>query len=179
MDVLTTLIFFIVMMASFNHLFALPSTPLSSGKPSQADQKPTFTLKIAVLSDHMAKLFLGPTASLDVSDRAAFTRYMHSRFSGSPQSGYNRVVYAKSEKVLLSHLQDILSIIKKSFPLETKAVVAFSDKVTYQSTIDVLSAVRSLADDKQAVQVKAGRSIASATRVLFPEVIISEWSEGK
>jgi len=180
MDVLTTLIFFIVMMASFNNLMTIPATPLHSGKPADSSEnRPTFTLKIAVLSDTVIKMFVGPTQELDVINRAQFDKYMRSQFTGTPQTGYNRVISTKDKSALFPKLQGVLSKIKESFPSETKAVVAFGDQVSYQTTVDALAGVRSLAPGQTAVPVKAIPGKADLTRVLFPEVIISEWSEEK
>lgn len=176
MDVLTTLIFFIIMMASFNNFLSVPASPLHSGKPSEAEQKPVFTLKIAVVSDTTAKIFIGPTQELDVTERGQFEKYMRAQFSNNG-AGHTRTVTEKSKEKLLSKLQDILSKIKESFPNETRAVVAFTNRITYQTTIDAISAVRSLAPDKSAVQLNSGLGQSAKTRVLFPEVIISEWSE--
>jgi len=178
MDVLTTLIFFIIMMANFNQFMVLNANPLQTGKNSETDKKPVFTLKVAIIDDRTAKLWLGPIAQLPMVNPEQNVKYLKSRFSGSVQTGFNRIIKEPSSEKLLSTLQDVLSYIKKAFPHETKAVVAFTDRIEYQLTIDVIAAVRSLSEDKTALEVVNLLGKKENTKVLFPEIIVAEWSEG-
>lgn len=177
MDVLTTLIFFIVMMAGFNQTFVLQATPLTSGKPTNTEQKPVFTLKVAVLSETTARLWLGPVEGLSPVKMPELEAFLKSRFSGNSTIGFSRALVEKDSAKLLRSLQEILAKIKISFPHETKAVVAFADRVSYQTTVNVISSVRSIPRQKPPVETVNLLGKKELTRVLFPELIISEWSE--
>ncbi|MEW6056210.1 MAG: biopolymer transporter ExbD [Bdellovibrionota bacterium] len=177
MDVLTILIFFLLLGTSFASYSVVQATPLLSGEPSQ-EKKPTFVLKLGIERDLEAEVWLGPIHELKMVQAAELKAYLGRRFSGNPQAGYSMKLSARDKDGFRRELQDILVALKKSFPHENKVVVAFADKIGYQRMIDVVSSVRELASEREGFVLINLLGKQEKTRVLFPEVIMSEWSEG-
>jgi hypothetical protein len=175
MDVLTLLIFFIVMMSSVDKLVTVPANPLQSGKADAASQ-PTFALKVTVLGDNAIKVYLGPVNTLDIQNRGALAAYLKKEFKGSDAGGFEAKLVEKDKEALLTRLRGVLLHLKASFPHEMRAVVAFGGKVKYQTSIDTLAAVRSLPESGAPISIDVGGKQV-LTRVLFPSVVVAEWSE--
>jgi hypothetical protein len=172
MDILTTLLFFILMVTSFSNFSIMSASPLTSGAP-QDDDKNVFALEIERRTPTRATIWLGATDGLSITNKKSFKRYMRRRFSGSPKKGYRKYLSARTPDKLLEKLSKILIKIKQSFPTENNAVVSFRDKITYQHMINTIASVRSLGESAKAFSVKNGiKSIKS--RVLFPSAIIAE-----
>ena len=58
MDILTTMLFFLLVFASFANYSIVKSSALVKGDPSETN-KPTFTLEVRMLSDKSAQVWLG------------------------------------------------------------------------------------------------------------------------
>lgn len=180
MDILTTLIFFIVLLAGFNRFFDIPANPLSMGSTASTEKKATFTLEVTVERPTELKIYLGPVNGLTIADETSLRGYLRSRFSGSESVGYSRTVANSNPAEMMNTLRQILIRIKQSFPNQFKAVVAFGGNVSYQTMIDTISTVRSYSTASVGPRSTASVSTVDSNQetALFPEVVISEWSKG-
>lgn len=174
MDILTTLLFFLLLFASFTKFTIMPATSLPAPSAENEEKKPMFVLEITLRDPRNATIWLGPTAELKVVDPDSLMAFMSKRFEGNSQTGFYRKIEGSDLKSLLKTVQMNLVEIKKSFPSENKAVVAISDRINYQSMIDAVTTVRSLSDDDQAFTLTNLLGKTERTKVLFPEVVLSE-----
>ena len=173
MDILTTMLFFLLVLASFANLSVVKSKSLVQGEPDE-EPKPTFALEIKMVNDKTAELFLGPIEKLDVQNRKELETYLRKRFKGNPKTGYSRRIGSASNERLNDFLQKILVYIKKGFPFENKVVVSFSDTITYQEMIDTIGTVRQLSEKEDSFEFVNLNGRRELSRVLFPEVIVAE-----
>ena len=172
MDVLTTLLFFILMAMTFSNFSILDASALISGTPEK--EKNVFALKIIIKSKKHAVIQLGPIDGLKMIRKNWFERYLSKNYSGSPQNGYFRSVKGRNITNLLSKVQQILINIKKSFPHENKVVLAFNDKIKYQNMISSMNEMRTLPKNKKAFELTNFIGRKEKTRVLFPMVVLAE-----
>jgi len=177
MDIITTLLFFLVVISSVNKALTLDATSLSQGKPS-TDEKQVFTLTLNFVNAKQAEFWIGPSDKLKIANYDSYVKFMNRFFAGSLSKGYGKKLVSSSKTELMRRIEKALIRIKKSFPGETKIVLGFSDNVLYEDMISIIEGVRSLdAYFKPFVMVnQLGQK--EKTRVLFPEVVISEWQEG-
>lgn len=179
MDILTTLLFFLLLAASFTRLASLDASGFISNKSfSDQGKKPTFTLEVIINDAKSASVWLGPLTGLRVAHEGELNRYLGLQFHGDAASGYTRKLEANDPHALVALIQQALIPIKKSFPDELTAVVAFTDRVPYQQVVDSIAGVKSLDDQHEAVHVSTAIGTSENTKVLFPEIVISEWGEG-
>lgn len=178
MDVLTTLIFFIIMMAGFGDFFSIPANPLEMGIPPK-EKTPTFTLKVTAMSDNKISIWLGPVKDLKVQNQEELNELIHNSFKGSEKRGYTREITHTDNTEVLKETQKTLISLKKLFPYEMKAVVSIGSKVKYQGSVDTISKVRTLASEEEPIVLKNALGKEEKTRVLFPEIILSEWDDGE
>ena len=68
--------------------------------------------------------------------------------------------------------------IKRSFPEELAAVIAFTDGIKYQEMVDAVTAVRSFGDKGEGFELRNSIGQREKTKILFPNLVISEWVEG-
>jgi biopolymer transport protein ExbD len=177
MDVMTTLIFFIIMMAGFGDFFSIPANPLEMGTP-QKEKKPVFTLKVTVMSDQKIAVWVGPIKDLKVENKDELKELLHTSFMGNEYRGYRREITHTDNTELLKEVQKVLINLKKLFPNEMKAVVAIGGKVKYQGSVDTISTIRTLASEAEPLLLKNLLGKEEKTRVLFPEIVLSEWDDG-
>ena len=180
MDILTTLLFFLLVAASFTHISGIDATGFLTNylAVDNPNRKPTFTLQVALINDRKASILIGSLDGLKITDQEALLAYLKGQYQGEPAHGFTRTVEAADFKALLTEVQRSLVQIKKSFPSEFAAIAAFSDGVTYQQMIDSMAAIRSLDEKEQGFEVVNAVGKREKTKVLFPTVIVSEWSEG-
>jgi hypothetical protein len=179
MDILTTLLFFLLLAASFTRISALDASGFLSNKSfSESDKKPFFTLEVIVHDERSATVWLGPLTGLKISREDELTRYLGGSFSGDSATGYLRKVQAADLKGLVAQIQQALVPIKASFPDELTAVIAFTDTVSYQTMVDTIAAVKSLDPQQGSINVTNAIGQKERTKILFPQLVISEWSEG-
>lgn len=178
MDIITTLLFFLILILGVTNYSILQASALSLGISSKKDNKPTFSLKVSLIHHRKAILHLGPIKGLKMIKATSFRRYMRKKFSGNPQKGYSKVLYGKNSNSLIKNIQKSLVRMKKAFPHEMKAVAVFSDKVKYQKFIDMVGAIRTLGPASKPFPLTNLIGQKEKTKVLFPEVIVSEWNEG-
>ncbi len=172
MDVLTTLLFFLLVLTTVSELYIVPASALTAAATKTQVKKPAFALQLIVLDPKSAYVYLGAVENLSRNQPELLRDYLSKRFSGNEQTGYYRKLEASNSRDLLERLQDILVVLKRHFPKETRSVVAFTDVIDYQLMVDTLSRVRSLSQLRPAVQTTANQQ----TEVLFPQVTVSEWS---
>lgn len=173
MDILTTLLFFILMVTSLTKYSIIDATSLLTGTPS-SEEKQEFTLQLRIISENKAVIWLGPSDKLKISDKGSLNKFLRRNFKGSHRQGHRKFVKAKNKEELFNKIQKMLVGIKKGFPHENKIVVSYKDEIKYQIMIDTMNAVKSLSKDETAFEVTTLINQDEMTRVLFPSVIISE-----
>ncbi len=173
MDILTTMLFFLLVLASFANLSVVKTKSLVQGSPEE-DPKPTFALEVKIINDKSAEIFLGPIDKLEVQNRKSLEQYLRKRFRGNSKTGYSRTLRSGDNERLNAWLQKILVFIKKGFPFENKVVISFADSINYQDMIDTITTVRQLSDKEDAFEYVSLQGRKELSRVLFPEVIIAE-----
>jgi biopolymer transport protein ExbD len=138
MDIITTLLFFLILIISFTNYSIIKGSALSLGKMTEEKPKPTFSLRITVKNRKSARILIGPTKDLTVVNKNSLNSYLSSYFSGSPTKGFTKIVASSNEDAFQQRIQRILIRLKRGFPHETKAILAFADPVHYQRTIDLI-----------------------------------------
>ena len=180
MDILTTLLFFLLISASFTRLSGIDATGFLSNYMAvdNPNRQPTFTLQVAVLSDHKASILVGSLDGLKITDPTSLLAYLQGQYHGNAQHGFTRTLEAADFKTLMVEIQQSLIQIKKGFPSEFAAIAAFADGVNYQQVVDSMATIRSLDDKDPGFEIVNAIGQREKTKVLFPTVIVSEWSEG-
>jgi biopolymer transport protein ExbD len=180
MDVLTTLLFFLLLSASFTKYAAVPAsgTPTQLA-PKQADPKPQFALELVLHSPTEATVWLGPLAGLRIVDEAKLRAHLATvGFKGTESTGWLRKVSVGSPKDMETALHETIVPIKKSFPTEQSAVIAMADGVKYEEMVDVIQSVRTLDKKDKGLETVDPMGNPVRSRILFPTIIISEWQQG-
>lgn len=179
MDILTTLLFFILMVMSMQKFSVLESTSLTAGEESK-DNKPTFTLQVTVHSEKFANIWLGPIDKLDkkMVDKKSLYSFLKRNFEGKDKEGFSRKVEGKDLNDVINKVQTNLIAIKKGFPNEMNAVLSFRDKITYQQMIDAISGIRELGPKREGFIYRNLANQREKSKVLFPQVIIAEEGPG-
>jgi len=177
LDILTTLLFFILMVMSFSNFSIMEAEALLAGKPSE-QKKNIFALRVIIQNATLATIQLGAIEGLKIFNQDSFYDYLKKNYSGSPQVGFFKKLNAKNHTDLLLKIQDTLVMIKKGFPHEHKIVLAFSDQVEYQNMVLAMNEVQSLSDKRDAFQITSLVGSKEKTRILFPSVVLSEASGG-
>lgn len=176
MDIITTLLFFLILIISFTNYSIVKGSALSLGRMTEEKPKPTFSLKITVRNSKSANVLIGPTSELKIVNKSSMHNYLNSYFSGSPKRGFTKNIGNRTSDAFVKRLQRILIRLKQGFPHETKAILAFADRVEYQTTVNLVANVRSLGPDAQPFTQVNLIGQRERSKVLFPEVIISEWT---
>lgn len=172
MDILTTMLFFLILFASFSNFAVLKGSALVSSS-TPGDPKPVFTLKIHLKSEKNIEVWLGPTTGIKtLVDEGKLNRAFNG--NGSASRGYTKNLSSPDPKNLLKQLRNTLAFIKMAFPHDTKAVLAVNDNVSYQGVITTMTSVRTMDEKDEAFTVKTLLGQTEKTKVLFPEVILSE-----
>jgi biopolymer transport protein ExbD len=172
MDILTTLLFFILMVMTFTKLSILGGSSLKSGVASEEDKdKQVFSLKVTIEGEKKATIFLGPINKLKMVDQRNLYRFLNRKYKGSPTRGYRKTIWGKNSKQLFKRIQDATAGIKKGFPHENKVVVAIGDGVKYQTMIDAMAAMKQHREAQTLVNLLGQKE---KSRILFPEIILAE-----
>jgi biopolymer transport protein ExbD len=154
MDILTTLLFFLLLVASFTNFSSLKANAYKSVEGNATSDKPIFALQVSLLNKNSMQIELAPTHELEVRHEKAFYRFTQRRFKGNPKNGFNKKLRFRDQKQAKSILMAYLKTIKKGFPEENKVVLAVSDRVEYQQMIHFIETMRESP---------------------FSEVILAEW----
>jgi len=177
LDILTTLLFFILMVMSFSNFSIMEAEALLAGNPAEK-KKNIFALRVIIQNPTLATIQLGPIEGLKIPDQNSFYDYLKKNYSGNPQVGFFKKLNAKNNTDLLLKIQDTLVMIKKGFPHEHKIVLAFSDQVEYQNMVLAMNEVQSLSENRDAFQITTLVGSKEKTRILFPSVVLAEASGG-
>jgi hypothetical protein len=181
MDILTTLLFFLLLSVSFQQLSSLDTSGFLSNKliVDNPDKKPVFTLEVILHSPTKASIWLGPLKGLHVMAQDQLIETLRASYTGGDGSeGFVRKVDGKDLPELLSKIQEDLIPIKRSFPEELAAVVAFTDGIKYQEMVDAVTAVRGIGPKQEGFELRNSIGQREKTKILFPNLVISEWVEG-
>ncbi len=169
MDILTTMLFFLILMAStanYATLFGIGN----EGSGEQTDQV-KFDLAIALHSDKKATIHLTDPAFLKPINQQELSQALGKRYSNSGQKILSRDFSAKSEAELLKKIQDDLLLIKKSFPMENRITLAIADGVKYQTMLSFMDAATQT-DENNIFKLKDLIGRTRDNRQLFPEIAL-------
>lgn len=173
MDILTTLLFFILMVTSLSNFSVLDISSLVAGDPEDKDKK-VFALQVKFQGSKRAVIELGPTVGLKIVNSKRFYKFLNRNFKGNMKTGYTKIVWAKTHEEVVTKLAKFLIPIKKAFPHEHKAIVAFRDDVIYSDMIRGMGSVREIPEGTEGFKQTNFVGQEEKTRVLFPQVILSE-----
>lgn len=178
MDILTTLLFFLLLVSSINEFSIVRATSLPPAVGDASEPKPTFALQVTVTGPNSANVFLGAIEKLSAINAKQLEKYLiSSGYTGNAKAGFLRKLKLRQANLLLPKIQKDLIEIKKSFPHEGKAVISFGGRVQYQQIIDSITAVRTLGEKQQAYELTDISGGKQSTKVLFPQVLISEYDK--
>ncbi len=172
MDILTSLLFFILLLASTAKFSVINAFSSISGKDEE--KKERFSLQVDIDSRGSAQVILGPIAKLKMVNGKRLKRYLRRNFIGNSKKGYTRKYWGKTNKQLLKRIQFALVKIKQGFPHESNMVLAINDRIKYQNVINSMGAMREIASDAKAFKEKNLLGIVRMSRVLFPGIILME-----
>jgi len=103
MDILTTLLFFLIIvssMANFSILKGSGLPPVSSDN-APGKKKPVFTLQVVIKSSKFALVWLGPIKGLKSTNVSVLSRHLSRKFVGNPTSGFLIRLKARNLKSLM------------------------------------------------------------------------------
>lgn len=173
MDILTTLLFFMIIMMGVNEFSIIETEIQGPGEPSKQN---SFSLQVILEYDTKAIVHVGSLKDLKMVNGNTFKRHLSRLYRGSDKTGYTKTLWGKNAEHLIKKIQDELIVIKKAFPHEMKAGAAFSDRVSYEQMVRLMSAVRSIDPKNDPVELTNLIGQSESTFVLFPSLALSEWS---
>ncbi len=174
MDILTTMLFFLVVMAGLSKFSVLFGGSDLPGIAEEQDKKPKFAMELTIPDNKQMTIRIGALNGIKVIQKDRLLKHLDEKFSGSENSGFSKTIQAWSLKKMLSVLQTHLVKIKQSFPHEVRVSLIVSDKVDYQDIISVIAAVRGLPGEVDAFSVETFLGKTKNIKELFPDVIIRE-----
>lgn len=172
MDVLTTMLFFLILMASSANFTALLGKSDEVGAES-TDKKQRFDLVIALESNRKAKIYFGNFYQLKMVESASFKKHMKRYFKHQGPTGHQKVIYAKNHEQLLEKIQTQLIRIKQAFPHEQKISFAVGNNIEYQKMIASMDSLTAVPSDKS-FRLENFIGQVRTARVLFPEISLQE-----
>lgn len=172
MDIMTTLLFFILMVLSFNKVTIIDAFAPQSGAASD-EKKKVFTLKVAYPEKGKVEIILGPLDELKIVDEGDLISFLQQGYKGNKSSGFRKTVSHKDPAKLQHLVREALKGIKRGFPHEHQVTLALSDKVVYQDMIYMMEALKTLPEN-EALNVKNLIGKHERTNVLFPQVVLVE-----
>lgn len=176
MDILTTLLFFLLLIATFSKLAIVPGHALSQQAAGTENSGDSFLLQVVFAKPEAAFLLLGPVQNLKAVKSSELRAYLKAQFRGNEEDGYIKKIESSSPKELIARIHLELKRLKESFPGETQAIAAFSPDFSYEMMVEALDQIRSLSPKEAKLQLKTLLGEKIETDILFPEVIISEWN---
>ncbi|MCK5884080.1 MAG: biopolymer transporter ExbD [Bacteriovoracaceae bacterium] len=175
MDVLTTMLFFLILMASATNFTTINSESSLIGKDSD-DKKQRFDLVVSYKSSRRASIILGRFNELKLIEKRDFKRYIRRKFRSKGSIGYERKLYGKTIKQLRDKVEKELKRIKQAFPHEVKVTLAVGNNVKYQQMLHMMHQLMITGEDeffKSTNLIGQTRLI----RTLFPSVTLQELGE--
>lgn len=172
MDIMTTLLFFILMVLTFNKLSIIDAFAPQTGAASD-DTKKVFSLKVTFPQKGKVLVNLGPIEELKMVNEKEFLKFLEKNYKGSMSTGYSKTITQKDPLKLKQQLHQALRDIKKAFPHEHRVTLALDDKVVYQDMVDVMESLKQVpSDDPMELENLIGKR--ELTTVLFPQVVLVE-----
>lgn len=172
MDILTTLLFFILMVLSFNDISIIEAFAPQNGE-SVAEKKQVFNLKISCLEKGKMEINLGPMNELKKVDESRLMSFLKKEFKGTQESGFKKTITWSDPKEMKSDLRSVLMGIKLGFPHEHQVTLALGDKVAYQEMVDVMETTKTVPEGRT-LELKNLIGQTEITTVLFPSVVLVE-----
>lgn len=173
MDVLTTMLFFLILMASTTNFATLFSSSALAGKSSDKDNKQQFDLVVTYQSSRVATIYLGPFNELKAININDFTKYINRYYRKRGAIGYAKKIFSKSEEDLKEKITTELKRIKQAFPHEEKLTLAVGNKIKYQEMIHMLHQMM-MTKDNDYFETTNLIGQTRLVRTLFPNVTIQE-----
>lgn len=172
MDIMTTLLFFILMVLSFNKITIIDAFAPQSGAVSD-EKKKVFTLTVSYPESGKVEINLGPLDELKIVDESKLLSFLDGQYKGSRSHGFKKTISSTDPQKMKSLVREALKGIKKGFPHEHQVTLAMSDKVMYQEMIHMMEALKTLPEN-EALDVKNLIGKHERTNVLFPQVVLVE-----
>lgn len=180
MDILTTMLFFLVLMASISKFSSLSADAEISNMISSDEKKPRFELAMWSKSGRNIELRLSPIKKLKIVNKSDLISGLRkSRFSGSEGKGYRKRYYNKDIKKLGLSIQKDLMVIKRGFPHELKITLVVEDRLKFQDLINFMGTVTELNPSLGDFELENLLGKKENTTVLFPEIALREMGEVK
>ncbi|MBF0312671.1 MAG: biopolymer transporter ExbD [Oligoflexia bacterium] len=163
MDIMTTLLFFLILMASWTHFSSMKSKAAASATSN--NEKHKFSLAVVLVDRKNIEVHLGKIDKLEVTNTEALANYLAQNFSGNAKAGYKQKITSASTsqseeeqwKEMLKKLHASIKAIKSSFPTEDGASLVIANNIIYQ---DIISAMEVISSEK--------------TLALFPDITLQE-----
>lgn len=172
MDIMTTLLFFILMVLSFNKITIIDAFAPQAGVASE-DQKKVFTLRVSYPERGKVEINLGPLDELKMVDESDLLTFLKGQYKGSKSSGFKKTITTRDPQKMKHLVREALKGIKKGFPHEYQVTLALSDKVVYQDMVYMMEALKTLPEN-EAMDIKNLIGKHERTNVLFPQVVLVE-----
>ncbi len=172
MDVLTTMLFFLILMASATNFATISSESALVGKDSE-DKKQRFDLVVSYSSTRRATILLGKFNELKAIDKDDFTKYVRRNYRSRSAIGFKKNLYAKSDEQLRDKIESELKRIKIAFPHETRVTLAVGNNIKYQQMIDMMQQLATTGEN----EYFKSTNLIGQTRLiktLFPDVTLQE-----
>lgn len=172
MDIMTTLLFFILMVLSFNKITIIDAFAPQAEVASE-DKKKVFTLRVSYPESGKVEINLGPLDELKMVDESNLLAFLNGQYKGSKSAGFKKTISSKDPQKLKFLVREALKGIKRGFPHEHQVTLAMSDKVVYQDMVHMMEALKTLPEN-EALDVKNLIGKHERTNVLFPQVVLVE-----
>lgn len=172
MDIMTTLLFFILMVLSFNKLTIIDAFAPQAGAVND-DKKKVFSLKVDYPEDGKVIIKLGPLDELKMVGESELMSFLENNYKGTKSSGFEKTIIQKDSVKMKSQIHAALRGIKKAFPYEHKVTLALDDKIRYQQMVSMMEGLKQVPQG-QAMELKNLIGKKEITTVLFPQVVLVE-----
>jgi biopolymer transport protein ExbD len=177
MDILTTMLFFLILMASTSNLSSLLAKSDILGSSEETDKKPKFDMAIMIKDAKKVSIHLSDISKLKVINKDQFSSYLKRNFRWKGDIGFEKVIRGKNIGSITPKLVNYLIKIKKAFPHEQKVTLVLSDKILYEDIIKVMDLISNIPDDSKSFPLTNFLGQTRNTTVLFPEISLQELGE--
>ncbi len=161
MDILTTMLFFLILMASTANFTIIKGSSTASGSSTTtAEEKPRFDLGILYKSPKRIEVFLGKTKGLEIADEKGFNNFRKKNLYAFQNIGHRKVLTGTPETIF-QKTQELIQGLKVYFPAEKKVTLALGDKIVYESIVQLMDKISKAQDPKGEIE-------------LFPEIVLQE-----
>lgn len=167
MDILTTMLFFLILMASAANYATLFGSG-QEGSGTATDQV-KFDIAVALHHDKSATIHLTDPNYLKPINPDSMSAFIQKRYRSSGNKIISREFSAKDINDLARKVQEDLKVIKTHFPLEKNLTLAIADKVSYQQMLIMMDYITQTDEGKTfKVTDQIGRE--RDYRELFPSI---------